>query len=148
MATKNKSILLNDKYMLTATSQYKKLMSISRFVMHNKENLVQVLSSDENPKTDEEVLAGYKSFCERQVLSMALVLTLDGLNAREDMLDLVKGSKLENRLKSIYEVWDTYEKIDDDTLDEWLYDACEAVRDQQKSEDELDDLLAEGQLRS
>ena len=30
MATKNKSILLNDKYMLTATSQYKKLMSIGQ----------------------------------------------------------------------------------------------------------------------
>ena len=35
MTTKNKSILLNDKYMLTATSQYKKLMSISRFVMQD-----------------------------------------------------------------------------------------------------------------
>lgn len=145
MVTKNKSILINDRFMLIATSEYKRLMSTSRFVTHNMENLSKVLSSDDNPKTEEQVHADYRSFLERQVLSISLLMTLDGLNTRQDMLDLVKGSKLEKRLKAIYQVWDTYEKIDDQTIDDWIYDAAEDVRQQQDAEEEL---LTEGQLQS
>ena len=145
---KNRSKALTDLYYITAGTRYPQLMELSRYSLSNKENLLQIIPNPDELRIDDHVRADYKSFLERQVLGMTLLLTLDGKNSREDMRDLVKGSKLEKKLDLIYESWDKIFPIEDSKIDEWIKESIEAVKRDDEQEDFIEQLLMDGQMQS
>ena len=148
MPKNNRSKDLVDLYYITAGAKYPQMMELSRYSLSNKENLLQILPNLDELKIDDQVRANYKSFLERQVLGMTLLLTLDGKNPREDMRDLVKGSKLEKKLDLIYESWDKIFSIEDSKIDEWIKESIETVKRDDEEEDIIEQLLMDGQMQS